>query len=222
MQLARTQLASGDPVEKCLALGAAYRLDILDEDLLQTSLSDPDERVRRRALELAPRLARRWADEARRLDLVAMVLPLLDDGACAETAAFALGELGPGCLSSDADDEPDEADGADEADEADGSGDGPEDRAVVAALARQAADHDDVLARESAVAALGSLGRGRPAVLAALNDVATVRRRAVIALAAFSGPEVDDALERARHDRDRQVSQAAEDLLALSSPDGEA
>jgi uncharacterized membrane protein len=40
-----------------------------------------------------------------------------------------------------------------------------------------------------------------------------VRRRAVIALAPFDGPEVDDALERARTDRDWQVRQAAEDLL---------
>jgi hypothetical protein len=40
-----------------------------------------------------------------------------------------------------------------------------------------------------------------------------VRRRAVIALAPFAGPEVDAALERARTDRDWQVRQAAEDLL---------
>jgi hypothetical protein len=35
----------------------------------------------------------------------------------------------------------------------------------------------------------------------------------VLALAPFDGPEVDRALERARTDRDRQVRQAAEDLL---------
>jgi hypothetical protein len=34
----------------------------------------------------------------------------------------------------------------------------------------------------------------------------------VVALAAFEGPEVDAALERALEDRDRQVRQIAEDL----------
>ena len=41
-----------------------------------------------------------------------------------------------------------------------------------------------------------------------------MRRRAVIALAPFEGPEVQAALEQARSDRDWQVRQAAEDLLA--------
>ena len=65
------------------------------------------------------------------------------------------------------------------------------------------------------MAALGALGdpAGLPSILAATNDKATVRRRAVIALAPFDGPEVDAALERAREDRDWQVRQAAEDLL---------
>ena len=50
-------------------------------------------------------------------------------------------------------------------------------------------------------------------MLAACRDRATVRRRAVIALAAFEGPEVDAALRTALDDRDWQVRQAAEDLL---------
>ncbi len=85
----------------------------------------------------------------------------------------------------------------------------------VAALAAVATGHGDSLCREAAVAALGALGdeRGLPAVLAATGDRATVRRRAVIALAPFSGPDVDAALARARTDRDWQVRQAAEDLL---------
>jgi HEAT repeat protein len=78
-----------------------------------------------------------------------------------------------------------------------------------------AVDHDDPLVREAAVAALGAIGdeRGLPAILAATSDRPAVRRRAVIALAPFSGPEVDAALERALGDRDWQVRQAAEDLL---------
>jgi HEAT repeat protein len=82
-------------------------------------------------------------------------------------------------------------------------------------LARLAIGHDDALVREAAVAALGAIGddRGLPAILAATTDKPAVRRRAVIALAPFSGPEVDAALERASTDRDWQVRQAAEDLL---------
>ena len=51
------------------------------------------------------------------------------------------------------------------------------------------------------------------AILAGLDDRAPVRRRAVLALAPFDTPEVTEALERASRDRDRQVRQAAEDLL---------
>jgi HEAT repeat protein len=40
-----------------------------------------------------------------------------------------------------------------------------------------------------------------------------VRRRAVLALAPFDGPEVTAALARAATDPDWQVRQAAEDLL---------
>jgi len=73
----------------------------------------------------------------------------------------------------------------------------------------------DALVRESAVAALGAIGnpKGLPAVLAATTDKPAIRRRAVLALAPFDGPDVDAALERATHDRDWQVRQAAEDLL---------
>jgi HEAT repeat protein len=87
-------------------------------------------------------------------------------------------------------------------------------------LATLATGHDDALVREAAVAALGAIGHedGLPAILTATRDKATVRRRAVLALAPFEGPEVDAALERARTDRDWQVRQAAEDLLGEPDP----
>jgi HEAT repeat protein len=114
------------------------------------------------------------------------VRPLLGDPdpTVVEMAAWSLGERG--------------ADGAEAVDE----------------LAQAATGHADHLVREAAVAALGAIGdeRGLPAILAATQDRATVRRRAVIALAPFSGPEVDAALEAALTDRDWQVRQAAEDL----------
>ncbi len=77
--------------------------------------------------------------------------------------------------------------------------------------------HDDPLCREAAVAALGAIGdaAGLPAVLVALDDKPAIRRRAAVALAAFEGPEVEAALRRCLDDRDWQVRQVAEDLLAV-------
>lgn len=86
---------------------------------------------------------------------------------------------------------------------------------VLAALVELAGGHAEPLVRESAVAALGAIGdeRGLPAILAGCRDKPAVRRRAVLALAPFDGPEVQAALERALTDRDWQVRQGAEDLL---------
>ncbi len=86
--------------------------------------------------------------------------------------------------------------------------------AAVHRLSELAVDHPDALVREAAVAALGALGDelGLPAILVATSDKATVRRRAVLALASFEGPDVESALQRACTDRDWQVRQAAEDL----------
>jgi len=97
------------------------------------------------------------------------------------------------------------------------------DRDPVAALIAVATDHEDALCRESAVAALGSLGdpAGLDAVLGGCEDRANVRRRAVLALAAFEGDAVEAMLRRMAEDRDLQVRQAAEDLLAIGDPDGD-
>ena len=54
-----------------------------------------------------------------------------------------------------------------------------------------------------------------PVILEGCNDKPAVRRRAILALAPFDGPEVTAALEKALLDRDWQVRQAAEDLLAI-------
>ena len=85
---------------------------------------------------------------------------------------------------------------------------------AVGALSGVATGHKDPLLREAAVAALGAIGdpAGLAAILQATSDKPAVRRRAVLALAPFSGDEVDAALERALEDRDWQVRQAAEDL----------
>jgi len=86
---------------------------------------------------------------------------------------------------------------------------------IIDRLSALAADHDVSICREAAIAALGAIGaeRGLPAILAGMQDRAPVRRRAVLALAPFASPEVTAALTTALTDRDRQVRQAAEDLL---------
>ena len=90
---------------------------------------------------------------------------------------------------------------------------------LIEALSAIALEHEDALCRESAVAALGALGdvRGLESILEATQDIATVRRRAVIALAPFEGQAVTDALQLALSDRDWQVRQAAEDLTIYLS-----
>jgi len=135
-------------------------------------------------------LRRRAAELAPRVPEppAAAVLALLDDGDALvrEAACFAAGEIGWRDADRDA---------------------------VVTALVDDAGDRD-ALVREAAVAALGAIGdpAGRPAVLTACGDRPAVRRRAVLALASFDGPEVEAALERALEDPDWQTRQAAEDL----------
>ncbi|MFM7684945.1 MAG: HEAT repeat domain-containing protein [Actinomycetota bacterium] len=85
---------------------------------------------------------------------------------------------------------------------------------VIARLVHLATEADDALVREAAVAALGATGdeRGLPAILAGCTDKPAVRRRAVLALAPFDGPDVQAALDAALQDRDWQVRQSAEDI----------
>jgi HEAT repeat protein len=77
-----------------------------------------------------------------------------------------------------------------------------------------ATTHEDARCRESAIAALGAIGddRARPAILAALNDKPPVRRRAIVALSNFEGPDIDAALALASEDRDWQVRAAVNQL----------
>ena len=184
---ARALLGDPDGGVRGAALGALHRMGALMLAELLAALVDRDPTVRRRACEVASTFG---GDEGTPPDpaVARAVADLLDDdeAAVVETAAWACGERPPAAA------------------------------AVVGRLAEVATTHDDALCREAAVAALGALGdpAGLPAVLAATHDKATVRRRAVIALAPFEGTEVDEALERAREDRDWQVRQAAEDLLA--------
>lgn len=178
-----------------------------DATAARLALSDPDASVRATAVGALERLGR-----LRAVDLVA----LLDDSsvvvrrrAC-EAAVHFPGDGPPSLLGMLVGGENSVTEAA-----AWASGERqPPEPGAVAALSALVTSHDDALVREAAVAALGAIGdaRGLSAILVAVRDKATVRRRAVLALAPFEGREVDAALERARGDRDWQVRQAAEDL----------
>ncbi|MEO6653886.1 MAG: HEAT repeat domain-containing protein [Ilumatobacteraceae bacterium] len=92
------------------------------------------------------------------------------------------------------------------------------DDSTLHALIELTTEAADPLVREAGAAALGAIGdqRGLAAVLAACTDKPHVRRRAVLALAPFAGPEVETAISHALEDRDWQVRQAAEDLRRVS------
>ena len=180
-----------------------------DEAAARRLLGDESPRVRATALAALARLGRATDDDVaaaladlsplvrRRACAVAVgtagvdVVALLDDPdpLVVESAAWALGERGGG--------------------------------AAVDALCRVATSAGDPLCREAAVAALGAIGdeRGLATILAATSDKPAVRRRAVLALSPFDGPDVEAALRRALDDRDWQVRQAAEDLLGGGDAD---
>ncbi len=188
--VARSYRDDPDPKVREAALRALDQTGSAGRDELERALADEHPAVRMAALELA----------AGRPEVPAgsVAAGLEDpDPRVVEIAAWACGEFGF------------DPDGADLS-------------GVISALSSVAADHDDALCRESAVAALGSLAHpsGLPAILAGLDDKPAVRRRAVIALAPFDGLEVDAALDRARSDRDRQVREAAEELLGLGPAPG--
>ncbi|MCU1362671.1 MAG: hypothetical protein JWM55_499 [Acidimicrobiaceae bacterium] len=86
--------------------------------------------------------------------------------------------------------------------------------AAVVALCATAAQHEDARCRESAIASLGAIGddRARATIIAALEDKPPIRRRAVVALSNFEGPDIDAALEVAGADKDWQVRSAVAEL----------
>ncbi len=190
-------IADSEPSIRSLGFGALARLGALDEEHALVGLADPDTRVVRRVIEC---LAQPGSITVGLVTLDDALVNLVEIGpdVVAETAAWALGERHQPTEETSSQDELLE----------------PREH-VMRALIHATTSHDDALVRESAAAALGAIGHtvGLPAVLIATQDKATVRRRAVLALAAFDGPEVHDALVRARTDRDWQVRQAAEDLL---------
>lgn len=98
-----------------------------------------------------------------------------------------------------------------------------QDPAYVQIICNLASSHGESLVREAAIAALGSIGDedGLDTIMLAMKDRSNVRRRAVVALAAFEGDAVNDALENATRDRDWQVRQIAEDLLDISNETGD-
>ena len=175
-----------------------------DEPTARAGLGDPDDKVRASALGALERLAA--------LDDATLQVAFTDPAPAVRRRAAQLSahhpDVSPRALLDDADASVVEmaafACGEQERAEPD----------TVARLAALATGHADALVREAAVAALGAIGdpAGLPAILAATRDKPAVRRRAVIALTPFDGPEVDEARARALEDRDWQVRQVAEDI----------
>ena len=189
---ARTHLHDEDASVRSSALRALERSGDLAARELEAALEDPAPAVRSTALELA----------AGRGDIAAAAVTdrlLDDDRRVVEVAAWACGEKFPAGRTTPVD----HADAV-----------GFRTAAAVSALIEVARSHEDPLCRESAIAALGAISHpaGLPAILGGLDDKPEVRRRAVIALAPFDGPEVDAALLRATADRDKQVRAAAAEL----------
>jgi HEAT repeat protein len=177
---------------RAAAIGALARIGVLELDELLTGLGDVSAVVRLRAITEAahrPGPGSGPVDRSAERALVGTLVAQLDIPETAEAAIWALGER--------PDTEP----------------------SVVDRLMVVATDHDNPLCREAAVAALGSIGdpRSLPAVLTASTDKANVRRRAIIALAAFEGDEVEGRLRDALTDRDWQVRQVAEDLCSIGA-----
>ena len=218
---ARSYLHDPDPMVRSSALRALERAGDLAGQQLAGALDDPAAAVRMTALELA----------ACRSDVTAAAAASLladDDHRVVETAAWACGEKvsasghapavhAPAGHAPASGHAPAVHAGAVHAGAVHADASGSETAAVVEALVRVARSHADALCRESAVAALGAISdrAGLPAILAGLDDKPEVRRRAVIALAPFDGPEVDAALLRASTDRDKQVRAAVAELRGV-------
>ncbi len=181
----RAFLGDDDPHVRSTVLGALARCGALEDTTLTAALADPAALVRLRAVELSAGYS-----------AVSLLPSLADaDPFVVEMACWSAGER-------------------------------PTDAALESTLAMLvdlAAGHKEPLVREAAVAAIGSLaGAGplpstgaeaaRTVVVAAMSDRPHVRRRAVLALVAFDGPDVEEALTRAATDRDWQVRDAAREL----------
>lgn len=204
--VAQTYLGDDEPAVRASALRASERAGGLHVDRLLAALEDPAPEVRMAALELA----------AGRRDVpIGPAAARLDDhdSRVVEAAAWTCGEKVSAAAADQAGADPDPVVNSDAVVCSD---------PVVESLARVARSHSDPLCRESAIAALGAIAHldGLPAILSGLDDKPEVRRRAVIALAPFEGPEVEAALSRASNDRDKQVRAAAAELLSLSAGSG--
>jgi HEAT repeat protein len=190
-----------DPAVREAAFGSLGRIGPLDRPTLLRAMGDSAPRVRRRACELAVSL-----EDASLLDDLASMLsdasPLV-----VEAAAWAIGEVTGHLIGLEALGDGTGLPGVQHVSDATLA-------RVLDALSTVATSHSDPLCREAAVAALGAIGdeRGLPAVLGALEDRPAVRRRAVVALAAFDDPSADRAMESCLADRDWQVREIAERL----------
>ena len=88
--------ADPDPTVRAAALGALWRLGALDDDILLRALGDPDPGVRRRACAVAGGGADDVSPSPAVVDGLVQAADDTDPSVV-ETAAWALGEVGPRC-----------------------------------------------------------------------------------------------------------------------------
>lgn len=165
--------------------------------LADADMADAEALVRRALVDEDPLIRREGAEQAgRRPQLAAACSRALSaqlcndpDAMCREAAAFALGETGHPSAGS--------------------------------ALAEALEGEAEPLVIESIVAALGALAY-EPGITSvvelATSGEAAVRRRAVVALAAFPDPLAEDTMRRALTDADRRVRATAAWLLRTDVP----
>jgi len=160
VELLRSGLVDPQPHIRALAISGLSKLGVLSDSEATIASNDPDRSVRHRVAQLGA--------TDNRINLLALLGD--QDFAVAETAAWALGERH-------------ESHDTDQLDAM------SLDAQVLDALIESATTHPHQLVRESCIAALGAIGdpRGLSAILAGCNDKPAVRRRAVLALAPFSG-----------------------------------
>ena len=191
---ARAAFVDPDPQVRRAGLAALVRLGALNSDDFDAAAGDESLLVRRHVGELAGSISQLRG----RQTVVAALVGMLDDEdpALVEAAAFGISEAG----FADAVPMP------------------PSDKAALDALCRIAYGHPDTVCRESAVVGLGcsQSEEGLRALLHAMGDKPSVRRRCVISLGAYESDLAYEAIERALSDRDWQVRQAAEDLAGAT------
>ena len=198
--LARLIAATVDPDARVrgAAIGALVRRGTVARasDAWRAAATDADPAVRRRVAELGPPLAARGGVDREAVGAALVARLADDDVTVVEAAAWALGELGSARRAARS-----------------------LTRCPRSPRSRRSTATRWRVRRRSRRSVRSATSAAAPPILAACSDKPAVRRRAVLALAPFVGPDVDAALERAA--RRSRLAGAAGRRGSHASPTGE-